>query len=149
VVVTGSDAKAKKVESWSDAQGNRAALYPNKTVCACQSVQERKLIQQFKAAWQVNKVHFGVDRNPEAHQAQPQRQQQQQQEATEVMMRPARARCDLDLFKLTPISGVQEGWGVGKFFKKIADTVEKAAALPTTVIKVRPSVVTPRVRLAG
>jgi hypothetical protein len=33
--------------------------------------------------------------------------------------------------------GEQEGWGVGKFFKKIADSVEKAAAMPATVVKVR------------
>lgn len=115
VVMTGSDAQAKKVESWSEAQGNRSALYPHKTVCACQSVQERKLVQQFTTPWQVNKIHFGVDRNPQQPQQAPQQQQQPQHQQS-----------------------AEEGWGVGKFFKKIADSVEKVAAMPTTVVKPPP-----------
>ncbi|ELR25494.1 zinc finger, C3HC4 type (RING finger) domain containing protein [Acanthamoeba castellanii str. Neff] len=114
VVMTGSDAQAKKVESWSEAQGNRSALYPHKTVCACQSVQERKLVQQFTAPWQVNKIHFGVDRNPQQPPQAPQQQPPQHQQPAE------------------------EGWAVGKFFKKIADSVEKAAAMPATVVKPPP-----------
>ncbi len=98
--MTGSDAQAKKVESWSEAQGNRSTLYPHKTVCACQSVQERKLVQQFTTPWQVNKIHFGVDRNPQQPQQAPQQQQQpQQQQSAEV--RPAQDSClSLERFSL-------------------------------------------------
>lgn len=73
LVVTGSDpAKAKKVESWSEAQGNRAAVYADKLVCACQSSQERKLVKQFKTQWQTNRIHFNVERQPQSAPVQPQ-----------------------------------------------------------------------------
>jgi len=109
LVTTGNDTKAKNVESWKDAQGSRAAAYPQEMVCACLSVPERKLIEGFKTAWNLSRLHYGVGLNP------PQAQQRQQQQ-------PAPQR-------------EEGGWGVGNFFKKITDTMEKAAAIPTTSVK--------------
>jgi len=74
LVTTGNDTKAKNVESWKDAQGSRAAAYPQEMVCACLSVPERKLIEGFKTAWNLSRLHYGVGLNP------PQAQQRQQQQ---------------------------------------------------------------------